>query len=450
LCGQCIFWRRKMIIKIVIAIILCLIPTVAFSSTINSASCSSSDVNTAIGNAQSGDTVTVPAGTCAWSTLVNINKQITLQGNGTSSTHISSGNVAIAAQNVTIKNLDLGATNVTVNATNFRITGNVFSGSGEMIAVNDGYYGVIDNNSFTSTSPGIEMIHVWGPIDSWTTDHSMGGADNVFIEDNAFSGAGGSSQCVQGSYNARIVFRYNNVSGMKFDMHGVQSNGYANDPAKRCDWSYAINHSARHCEVYANSFSIDTYWSMELRGGTGVIYNNTFSITGGGTSILLREYCTGYSDGNCKGGGVSQNYICPNDYPYYDQIGRGKNQGSEPMYLWNNTANGNSVVGFTGDTINPDHIQFGGMPAQAAETFCMDGGGGPLDGYAYSASWAYGNVSAIIKENRDYYVSSKPGYTPYTYPHPLRGSTPASTGAGSASFGTGGSMSIGTGGSIGF
>jgi len=34
-------------------------------------------------------------------------------------------------------------------------------------------------------------------------------------------------------------------------------------------------------------------------------------------------------------------------------------------------------------------------------------------------TWA--DFSDIIKENRDYYISQKSGYSAYTYPHPLRG-----------------------------
>ena len=49
------------------------------------------DVSSAIGLAQDGDTVTVPAGTATWTTGLNIDKNITLQGAGAGSTVIIDG-----------------------------------------------------------------------------------------------------------------------------------------------------------------------------------------------------------------------------------------------------------------------------------------------------------------------------------------------------------------------
>ncbi len=73
------------------------LPTQA--ATINAASCSSSDVQTAINSASTGDTVAVPAGSCTWTTTVSfISKGITLQGAGIGVTNIDdqgSGGAAI-------------------------------------------------------------------------------------------------------------------------------------------------------------------------------------------------------------------------------------------------------------------------------------------------------------------------------------------------------------------
>ena len=38
---------------------------------------------------------------------------------------------------------------------------------------------------------------------------------------------------------------------------------------------------------------------------------------------------------------------------------------------------------------------------------------------------ANGSDTNHIHENRDYYFAARGGYTPYAYPHPLRGETPA-------------------------
>ena len=38
-------------------------------------------------------------------------------------------------------------------------------------------------------------------------------------------------------------------------------------------------------------------------------------------------------------------------------------------------------------------------------------------------------TSEFVKLNRDYFLSAKPGYTPYPYPHPLRSGTQSGSGS---------------------
>src|SRR2546428_159765 len=57
-----------------------------WAATINAASCSQANVNSAITSAVDGDTVTIPAGTCSWTTTLTITKGITLLGAGAGST----------------------------------------------------------------------------------------------------------------------------------------------------------------------------------------------------------------------------------------------------------------------------------------------------------------------------------------------------------------------------
>jgi hypothetical protein len=54
------------------------------------------DVSSAVGRAQDGDTVTVPAGTATWTTGLNIDKNITVQGAGAGSTVIIDGILSTA------------------------------------------------------------------------------------------------------------------------------------------------------------------------------------------------------------------------------------------------------------------------------------------------------------------------------------------------------------------
>src|ERR1700688_3196580 len=62
----------------------------AYAATVVAASCSSSDVQAALNSVTAdGATVTVPSGTCTWTFPVSMpGHSITLQGSGSSSTHI--------------------------------------------------------------------------------------------------------------------------------------------------------------------------------------------------------------------------------------------------------------------------------------------------------------------------------------------------------------------------
>ncbi|MBI5181522.1 MAG: hypothetical protein HZA06_01265 [Nitrospirae bacterium] len=65
-----------------------LFPKISLAATINATSCSASDVQTAINAASDGDTVSVPAGSCTWSSRLSFTKGITLQGAGSGITII--------------------------------------------------------------------------------------------------------------------------------------------------------------------------------------------------------------------------------------------------------------------------------------------------------------------------------------------------------------------------
>lgn len=127
-----------------------------------------------------------------------------------------------------------------------------------------------------------------------------------------------------------------------------------------------------------------------IRGGTGVIYNNTATITNGQvnqfTSISYFRSSKSYSPWG----------QCPSVYDLnatrcVDQTGVGKgiklsgdppapqgwpSQVNDPAYDWNNLLNG---------TIRN------------------------------TAS----DVPSVVQENRDFFHSVKPGYQAFTYPHPL-------------------------------
>src|ERR1700675_2581488 len=75
-----------------VPLIMSLVAIVVFGSTITinaqnvAKSCSYSDVQTAVKNAARGDTVTVPAGTCTWSSSLTLIQGINLIGAGAGNT----------------------------------------------------------------------------------------------------------------------------------------------------------------------------------------------------------------------------------------------------------------------------------------------------------------------------------------------------------------------------
>ena len=106
----------------------------------------------------------------------------------------------------------------------------------------------------------------------------------------------------------------------------------------------------------------------------------TTSPCAGGSGVIFNNHKTGST--NLGAGSISL-YEEDSGYPALYQVGRGKNQVLDPAYVWGN-----------------------------------------------DSSMSVGSASSNVQEGRDFYQSAKPGYTPYTYPHPLvagvsTGTTPA-------------------------
>ena len=130
-------------------------------------------------------------------------------------------------------------------------------------------------------------------------------------------------------------------------------------------------------------------------GGTAIIFNNTFD-SNFANPIIVSYYRSCYGGGHticipplasrCNGTSPLDGNEDPSGYPCFDQIGRGPNQTSAPVYEWNNRKG-----------VSATHIQI------------------------YDA-WGCDNpsMSDHIKENRDFFNGIQaPGYTPLVYPHPL-------------------------------
>lgn len=407
----------------------------AGASTTVLANCSQSIVSNAIGAASDGDTIVCPSGTWSWASSVTINnKNITLQGAGS---QYWNGSAKVGSDLTTINVTSSGTPAIYVPSSNtkpFRITGINFhatvllgedhgdgiirnlstgvggngngwridhckfqqytdsatwnGGSGGWAGGNAivarGSVGLVDHNIFTpapeSQAPIHASVYMSGPgtgESQWASAGGISSGNAMYIEDNIFEETGTSHYtCTSAPGSCWVhnghtvdagpgmyVFRHNTVYNMNTDAHG-----------------FCSLIGTREYEISNNDFYVtaDSLWALvEIRGGTGVIYNNTnHGPYSPGAPLWMVEYRVNDA-GSCGGvtqNGVSSSSTC-NSYPCIDQIGRGQNQTSDKLYIWGNSGN------FSISNDDPSYIQSG-------RDYVLNGG-------------------------------AKPGYTPYPYPHPM-------------------------------
>lgn len=388
----------------------------AEAATITAASCSKSNVESAIAQAASGDTIQVPAGSSTWADYITVSKKLAIIGAGAGQTAISGPGFRIGngTDGVRISGFSFSSTSVSTaiyagasrsstGSRNFRIDNCRFTGYAAWIQVDGHCTGVIDNNEFFKCTG--EGIYVFGDDEAaWTRDSGLGTSDFVFIEHNLFDTQGTlNGHFILANFGGRPVIRYNTFK----ESGGARSNDFI-DMHGYCHGSY--DRGTRAFEIYENTFIRDTNGCCRclfLRGGTGVVYTNTFDESGGGfywnsikTPVFMVDYRASKWDGTktvCSST-CSKSYWCDSGegHPCCDQIGRGKDkcsqsspcgQADEPVYFWNNKLHTGAAT--------------------------------PL--VVHSGSAAY------IKEGVDYYTTQKPGYVPYAYPHPLVSGSTATT-----------------------
>jgi hypothetical protein len=284
-----LFCRKSRLLSLRVAILLSLAGP-ARAAVINARSASQSDVGAAISSAKDGDTVIVPEGTVSWTDTVTVNKAITLQGAGIGKTLICD-------------DLSINGSNLVINTTLgkfYRLTGFEFRRGERTRPLNKGcvlvngttktfridhckYHhllnrpifvrgaacGVIDHCEFFGVG-AIAIFHdkwdgkMWGD-GSWALPADWGGTNAVYVEDNNFSDDNTTpGKAVIDEYaGARWVFRYNKVHNRHIDSHGTGSTSRFR--------------STRHWEIYNNTLTANPPEpeAIHMRGGTGVIFDNT-------------------------------------------------------------------------------------------------------------------------------------------------------------------------------
>lgn len=407
------------------------------AATISAASCSRTDVGNAVAAAAAGDTVVIPAGTCSWSSTLSVTAGITIQGAGQGTTilqdNVSKGGTSCSGGGPLIdwtanSPAVMRLTNLTIQGVttdpgvcqrgHITVEGRARTLRFDHITVNPAQtvailisgdvWGVIDHLTFTASfKNAVRVEHVnwngtsgdvWGD-QSWAQAIVPGSGQGIFVEDSTFtdqfggSTVGNFTDCFSGG---RMTIRHNTFNAGNLTSHGADSD----QRHRACRWQ----------EVYSNTFNFTSAqtpaFTAWIRGGSGVMFNNTISAPGGLNQVVQASNCRD-SDAGCGGG---PNYTpwgaCNGSSPYdqnasggyrcVDQPGSGTSNlisgdppspsawvgnVSEPIYIWNNTVNGTTVNRATG--------------------------------------------SINVQSGRDFIMgTARPGYTTYTYPHPLASGAP--------------------------
>jgi hypothetical protein len=372
------------------------------------------------------------------------------------------------------------------NSHAFRIDHCTFDGlRGVNLSVSGFLWGVIDHCQFNlANMQSIQIFHAsWNGGDhgngSWADDSHWGSEKFVFIEDNVFDNAG-SKQFIDAYQGARFVVRYNQFHNTGLTAHGTEGQGrgaraieeynniYRNDrpiaaPLIRSGcivthdnkWSNVtkghvlqVYRQFRNSPHWGRSNGQNPYDDNAPNGATG--YRETGKHTGPDGATVLSDATKNWTPNQWYQPGVT--YIVRN----ITQEARAQSDREKiQSFAISNTSNsvkcssitfypGKVLTFNTGDTYqiwkvthSLDQPGLGkgdlltGLPGRPAKwpnqvtEPCYSWNNTALeDGRPINLS----SSEPSIKEGRDFFNETpKPGYRPYTYPHPLVTGVSAST-----------------------
>jgi hypothetical protein len=367
------------------------------------ASTSLAHVSAAIASADNGDTVIVPAGSSDWDDTISVTKAISLIGAGIGQTVIKN--------TISTPSLNVGADCLfsfllpVISAGRLRVSGFEFNGNraANLVAVSSAELwsqcrffnckflesakrdisfvgliaGLVDHCAFVDN--GLVCTAYGGTNDdlSWQTALSLGTVNTVTVEDCTITYQNWHPDTIPtmtaGGQGARRSWRYNTIENHLdkkilplWDVHGNQQAVTGQTFGAEPPGGTGESRGNRQIEIYRNTFTTDTfvakaYTLTDLRGGTCLIHNNTFSGVSVATAFSMRE-----EDGPEK-------YNLRSEYPGYDQ---------HRIWIWSNTTNG----------------------APTSET----------------PSFSYTEDSLFIVEDVNLFWEAMPGYTELEYPHPFK------------------------------
>jgi hypothetical protein len=392
---------------------------------------SQADVQAACNAAPDNGTVQViiPNGSYSWSGTLRVTKALTLAGQSATGVTIrnenASGNMILAAStahgHVNIYWLNIIQVANNGGGAGFSISVDRNESSRYTVMIHDcnfnnaqvyGYMvqclanGIIFwNDTFvgdgTNGLTGITFVcDKYGYTSSWNTPDTFGQKDvtglaNSYVEDCTFYDA--PSACSNWDDNSRVVTRYCTISNASLTNHGQETSIYG----------------VREWEVYNNTFIYSTSgtgpsgaqyplnmnnWAL-IRGGVGVWCNNVMPDIPHKSGISLTVFSinrrcsippqTAYPAARQTGQGWSSASKAAYGNPVVPQDGIGAI--TEGVYIWNNSGT---------ETADPYYVG--------------------LDQYAPDEVANGEKVEKYLVRNRDFFLNlAKPGWTPYTYPHPL-------------------------------
>lgn len=406
-----------------------------------------------------GDTVTVPIGSCTWASTLTVSKSITLQGAGSGSTIITFTSAAdpginSTQDNTVIKGFDFkapGDTNsyiLKISGDDWLVCYNIFESTvpGDKLfgvfpsgpSGNPGPTGVIFYNTFNDTQVvcygSAQMLNAGDDQHVlWAAALAIGGEDAVYIEGNTFNMTA-NGNVVDGNYGAAYVVRHNTFN--------VTGTGYTIEAHSLLD---STKRAIKTWEIYNNLIvGSNKFAPMLIRGGTGVIFNNRLSGTFFGDDDIHFDNSRSYGDpggacGQCDGDSVwDGNTAEQSGYPCRDQLGRGPD-GEQ----WSVDTTDGDPYGAYNQTLTPAYV-WDNLKA---------------DGSTPMSVYVTNDCGNWIQVNRDYYLSAKPSYVPRSSPDARTGLSGVSSsviaGAGGynlssgiTGMGSGGSATMGGSGTI--
>jgi hypothetical protein len=353
-------------------------------------------------------------------------------------------------------------------AKGFRIDHNAFNYvHGNRVIWVDNAYGVIDNNEFNASEKYIALlvrenntgdfpggVGYNGNV-SWARGSEFGTDNAVFFEDNTVTFGDCESQAIDSDFGSRVVVRYNDFVNTTIGMHGP---------------GQAPSRGALQNEFYGNTIEVTSGCSryyqdaIYVNSGTGLMFFNR-SFGAGEDETIMRFQIQHYRDNVLTASTIDKSFDVQCDgethtprvdgntadmhgYPCGDQPGfDGEllSQFSSPLYCWGNKnldtlqkflAPSTSGSGYIQHVVeNRDfynqNVSFDGTSGIGAGAL----GSRSLTCAAGVGYWATSQTAAIADMSGvnpaapisgTFYKATATNtwteyYTPYTYPHPLRG-----------------------------